>query len=432
MDSDAKPSSPFASPVNIARRLRQAGGLLLFAARRFYDGNYFQTAASLTYTTLLAVVPLMTIGFAIFSAFPSFSALQSDIQALIFRNLAPEIGDTLLEHVLAFMANAGKMPVFGVLGLAVTSVLLIWTIEGAFSSIWRVHEPRSLVTRILSFWAIVSLGPLFAGASLSLSDSLWTALQGEQFHGIAAPLLGVSSLSPLLVQMVGCALLYLIIPNRSVEWRDALAGGVVGSVLLEVSKAAFAWYMREFPAYQTIYGALATVPIFLFWLYVAWSTLLFGAVVTAAIPDWRAGRFDDGEGGAPPPGDLLTLALCVLDELSDSALKGRGLRRRALTRRLSFAPAQVEEMLERLRDAGWSAYTTQETWVVARDLSEATLSELLTDLRLGVQGPLRGRGAADRAWGDALARRLDAAEAGQGGPLGVSVKALLRSGAAAA
>ena len=130
MDSDAKPSSPLRTADMItaaAQGLRQVVGLLLFAARRFYDGNYFQTAASLTYTTLLAVVPLMTIGFAIFSAFPSFSALQSDIQALIFRNLAPEIGDTLLEHVLAFMANAGKMPVFGVLGLAVTSVLLIWT-----------------------------------------------------------------------------------------------------------------------------------------------------------------------------------------------------------------------------------------------------------------------------------------------------------------
>lgn len=438
MSSDANPPSPERAPEPAAERgppaarvlrwAKQTPGMLFFAGRRFYDDNCFQTAASLTYTTLLAVVPLMTIGFAIFSAFPAFGALQSEIQALIFRNLAPEIGDTLLEHVTAFMANAGRMPIFGVIGLAVTSVLLIWTIEGAFSAIWRVHEPRSLVTRILSFWAIVSLAPLFAGASLSLSSSLWAILQAGQFSDIARPSSGLTGGLAFLLQTAGCALVYLIIPNRPVEWRDALAGGVAGSVLLEISKAAFAWYMRTFPAYQTIYGALATVPIFLFWLYVAWSALLFGAVVTAAIPDWRAGRQAGGAGREPPaPGDQLALALAVLDELSLAAKQGGGLRRRDLVARLPFPAAQVEGMLERLRDADWVAHTTRETWVVARDLAEASLADLMTALRLGTHGALRGRGLSDRSWGAALAALLAEAESLQAPVFARPVKALLRA-----
>lgn len=437
MVHDAGPSSALRAPLSpllrARERLGQAGGLVWFAARRFYDDNCFQTAASLTYTTLLAVVPLMTIGFAIFSAFPAFSALQSDIQSLIFRNLAPEIGDTLLEHVTAFMANAGRMPVFGVLGLAITAVLLIWTIEGAFSAIWRVHEPRPLVTRILSFWAIVSLAPLFGGASLSLSSTLWAAVQGEQFNGLAgglagAALPGAGNLLPLLVQMAGCALLYLIIPNRPVNWRDALAGGVAASVLLEISKAGFAWYMRTFPAYQTIYGALATVPIFLFWLYVAWSTLLFGAVLTAAIPDWRAGRGRAGGLSALAPGDQLVLALGILDELSRAARQGRGLRRRDLAAQLPFAVAAVEAMLELLRDGDWLAHTTRETWIVTRDLSETPLLELLTVLRLGCHGRLRGRGAPERPWFAALSALLDEAESRQAAPLATPVKRILQDG----
>lgn len=424
-----------AAPPSLSRlrergweRIYQAGHLLAFAARRFYADNCFQTAASLTYTTLLAIVPLMTIGFAIFTAFPAFGALQNELQAMIFKNLVPEIGDALSDYLTSFMSNAGRMPVFGVLGLAVTAILLIWTIEGAFSSIWRVREPRALVTRVLSFWAIVSLGPLFAGVSLTLSSSVWTALQGERFQSFAMPILGFASLVPLLVQMMGCSLLYLIIPNRTVEVRDAVAGGVVGSLLLEASKIGFAWYMREFPAYQTIYGALATVPIFLFWLYVAWSTLLFGAVVTASMPEWRSGRAAGGGVGwdALAPGERLVLALSILQTLSASAKHGRGMRRREVAAAVSFGVVMVEGMLERLSRRGWVAQTTRETWVVPRDLAESTLLELMNDLELGVQGPLRGEWRIDADWAGRLKGVLDGADAGLTKTLSVSLKQLFR------
>ena len=409
-------------PVRMARELF---GFLEYSAMRFYNDNCFQTAASLTFTTLLAIVPLMTIGFAIFSAFPAFSALQTRIQEMIFRNMVPQIGDAILEYLGHFMANAGQMPIFGVIGLAVSAVLLIWTIEGAFAAIWRVKEPRSLVTRILSFWAIVSLTPLFAGASLTLSTSLWNVLHWVHLEELARPAAGFAGLLPFLLQWLGCALLYLIIPNRTVQWPDAVGGGAVGSLLLECSKAAFAWYMREFPAYQTIYGALATIPIFLFWLYIAWSTVLFGAVITGALPEWRAGKITRSGPEGLLPGQRLALALAVLHELMDACRLGVGMRRRTLVSRVPVGTVLIDGILEQLRDAHWVAHTTRDSWVVTRDLGEATLFDLLKALGIGMRGPVRGLGGLDLPWQERTAQLLETAEAGLQEVLSVPLKTLL-------
>ncbi len=405
--------------------IREVWGFIAYSAMRFYNDNCFQTAASLTYTSLLAMVPLMTIGFAIFSAFPAFGALQTRIQTVIFKNLVPEIGDAILEYLGAFMANAGQMPIFGVVGLAVSAVLLIWTIEGSFATVWRVREPRSYVTRILSFWAVVSLTPLFAGASLSLSSSLWAALQFAHLEGFADPLVGIGAVLPFLLQLVGCTLLYLIIPNREVYWLDAAAGGAVASLLLETSKAGFAWYMREFPAYQTIYGALATVPIFLFWVYIAWSTVLFGAVVAASLPEWRAGKITRGGPEGLLPAQRLGLALAVLHELLDASRLGVGLRRRTLVGRVPVGTVLIDGILEQLRDAHWVAHTTRNAWVVTRDLSEASLFDLMKALGIGLRGSVRGLGGLDLPWQERTAQLLEQAEKVQEEMLGMPIRTLL-------
>ena len=421
----AKPFAERRRKPRIVRLAQELFGFLGHAAMRFYNDNCFQTAASLTYTSLLAMVPLMTIGFAIFSAFPAFAELQKRVQELIFRNMVPQIGDAILEYLGHFMANAGQMPIFGVIGLAVSAVLLIWTIEGSFATVWRVREPRSLVTRILSFWAIVSLTPLFAGASLTLSSELWNALRLVHLEELAAPAAGFSGILPFLLQWIGCALLYLIIPNRTVLWMDAVGGGAVGSLLLEASKASFAWYMREFPAYQTIYGALATVPIFLFWLYVAWSTVLFGAVITAALPEWRAGKITRGGPEGLLPGQRLALALAVLHELMDANRLGVGMRRRTIVQRVPVGAVLIDGILEQLRDAHWVAHTTRDAWVVTRDLTEATLFDLMKALGIGLRGPVRNIGGLELPWQERTAQLLDAAETSQHEILSVPLKALL-------
>ncbi|SMH58985.1 YihY family inner membrane protein [Azospirillum agricola] len=412
-------------PARALAHGRELAGFVGHSMLRFYNDNCFQTAAALTYTSLLAIVPMMTIGFAIFSAFPAFSALQMRIQTAVIKNLVPEIGDAILEYLGTFMANAGQMPIFGVVGLAVSAVLLIWTIEGSFATVWRVREPRSYVTRILSFWAVVSLTPLFAGASLSLSSTLWSALEFAHLEGVVHPLVGFGMILPFVLQLIGCTLLYLIIPNRDVLWMDALCGGAVGSILLEGSKAVFAWYMREYPAYQTIYGALSTVPIFLFWLYIAWSTVLFGAVVAASLPEWRAGKITRGGPEGLLPAQRLALALAVLHELMDASRLGVGMRRRTMVARVPVGTLLIDGILEQLRDAHWVAHTTRDAWVVTRDLGEATLLDLMKALGIGLRGSVHGLGGLELPWQERTAHLLEQAEARQGDLLNVPIKALL-------
>lgn len=425
---DALPpdTSPVPSAVlGFGRWLWEAAHFIGHSALRFYNGNCFQTAASLTYTTLLAIVPLMTIGFAIFTAFPAFSAMQNRLQALIFRNMVPEIGDAILEYLGQFMVNAGQMTSFGVIGLAVSAILLMWTIEGSFAAIWRVQEPRSLVTRILSFWALLTFAPLLFGVSLSLSSSLWQVLEVFHISEYTYPFKGIGGLLPFAFQFIGCTFLYIVLPNRPVRWLDAACGGAVGALFLELSKAGFGWYLRAYPAYQTIYGALSTVPIFLFWIFIAWSTVLFGAVVTAALPEWRAGRITRAGPEGLLPAQRLALALAVLHELMQAARLGVGMRRRTLMARVPVGTLLVEAILLQLRDAHWVALTTRDSWVVTRDLGEATVNDLCKALGIGMRGSVRGLGRLRTPWEERAVRLVEEMEASESRILSITVKDLL-------
>ena len=247
---------------------RKVASFLQFLARRFIADDCLTTASALTYTSLLAIVPLMTIFFAIFQAFPAYQTIVGEAQRLLINNLVPEVGEALLANLNQFTANAGQLTGFGVVGLAVTSVMLFNTIEGSFSAIWKIREARPLVIRLLAFWALLTVTPLLFGAALSLSSAIFARLRLQEMAHM--PGLGLGLLLPGVIELIGFTLIYLMIPNREVRWQDALTGGAVAAVLLEISKAGFGWYVAAFPTYQTIYGALSVIPIFLVWLYIAW------------------------------------------------------------------------------------------------------------------------------------------------------------------
>jgi membrane protein len=383
----AKAAASF--PGMVPRFLSAVASLMSYSVNRFWWGNCFQAAAALTYTALLALVPLLTIGFAIFAAFPAYEALQREAQTLIFNNLVPQVGDALLEALGPFMANAGQLTAFGVIGLAFTAIMLLFTIEGSFNTIFNSREPRPVVLRILAFWAILTVAPLLFGASLSLSGQIFNLITTSAFGEVTRPFWGMGKLTPGLFEFMGCTLLYVVIPNRSVHWRDAAVGGLVAAALLEISKSLFALYMSRFPVYQTIYGALSSVPIFLVWLYIAWSALLFGAVVTASLPEWRSGRlFKSGSGGLLPT-QRIAVALAVLHELMQAGRLGVGLRRQTLLGRLPLGTTVIDGTLEVLADAHWVARTTRGAWIATRDFGEVTLEDLSKALSIGLRGPLR-------------------------------------------
>ncbi len=260
-----------------------------FLLQRFIADQGTNNAAALTYTTLFAVVPMMTVTFSMLSAIPAFQDTGEQIQNFIFRNFVPSAGETLQQYLRDFTTQARKLTWVGVVVLAATAFWMLVTIEKTFNTIWRVRQPRRGVSSFLLYWAILSLGPLLLGGGFAISTYI------TSLSLISGPdaLLGVQALlkfMPLLFSVAAFTLLYATVPNARVPLRHALLGGLFAAILFEVAKMLFGLYVRLFPGYQLIYGAFATVPLFLLWIYLSWLIVLFGAELVCNLgisQQWR-------------------------------------------------------------------------------------------------------------------------------------------------
>ena len=360
-------------------RLRLAGGFSLYALRRFYRDQCLEAAGSLSYTSLLAIVPAFAVGLSALTAFPLYSDARQAISALILRNMVPEVGEVIDTYVSQFAGAAVQLTAVGVVGLAVTAVLLLATIEWRFNFIWRVPTERPWLGRILAYWAILTLGPLLLGASLSLSSR---ALALADEAGLGVILARIAWVFPFLLSVAAFSSLYLIIPNRTVRWADGFMGGLVAALLFQLIQMTFGYYVTRFVSYQAVYGAIAALPIFLLWMYLMWAVVMLGAVVTAGLPEWRAERF----GGRTSGTHTLTLALslAILDGLRTPG----GRRVRELARRLGLATTMIDDRLHALYEAGYVAPTGGGRWLLARDLHTTTVDGLAHALGLHRAGEL--------------------------------------------
>jgi membrane protein len=274
------------SPLAILARIRS---FLSFLRHRFSETRLEQAAAALSYTSLLAIVPLMAIGFSVFAIFPGLDQSRDEVYTFLFQSFAPHLEDTIESKLATFAENASELTTVGLLFLFATAILLLSTIEKTFNQIWRVNVPRKLVPRLLAYWAAITLGPLLIGAGLSVSGYLFAATEwfGSEY---AENIRSFLRFLPFLLGTIAIALLYIVIPNCEVNWRDALIGGAIAAFLFEGAKKGFGIYLATFPTYEAVYGALAAIPIFLVWMFVSWFAVLAGGVLTAAIGDWRKGR----------------------------------------------------------------------------------------------------------------------------------------------
>ena len=261
---------------------------LHFIALRFKQDRCGQLSASLTFTTLLSLVPLITIALTLFSAFPVFADFSSHIKAFFLSNLMPETGGKMITRYMEqFAESAAKLTTVGIVFLATTAMLMMVTIDNAFNTIWRVHTQRNIIHRILIYWTVLTLGPLLVGGSLTLTSWLIGLSVGyaRQLSEVSVALLKIV---PVILTSLAFSLLYRIVPNRYVSLRHAIIGGIVGATLFEVMNRIFAFYISHFPTYKLIYGTFASFPIFLMWIYLSWFTVLLGALITAALPHWRS------------------------------------------------------------------------------------------------------------------------------------------------
>ena len=277
--------------------LTHGRAFLAYVLKRFVDDRCPGIAATLSYTSLLALVPLTAIGFAILAVFPVFEGVREEIQAFVFKNFVPDTGERLAEHFDGFVDNAGGLTTVGIAGLVVTATMLLATIGSTLNAIFRVARRRRLGARLLVYAGVIILGPLVLGAAVSLATNI-PALAEAAGIGAFTGLYGrLAWLVPVVIVVVAFSLFYAVVPNRTVPWRDAIAGGIAAGILFSMLRWAFGVYLVTFPVYRTLYGALAVVPIFLVWMYLSWAAVLFGAVLTASLADRRANGPAKGNNG---------------------------------------------------------------------------------------------------------------------------------------
>ena len=266
------------------KSLADAGRFANVIWHRYFDDHVQTNAAALAFTSVLALVPAAAVMFSMLSVFPVFQDWATELETFVYDNLVPAAGDVVQSHLQEFIGQTGKLTAFGLLLLLVSALLLLFTIEETLNKIWRVENSRSVMQRLLSYWAVLTLSPLLMGASLSLTSYLVsTALQGD---GNVAEARGwFLGVLPFLFETLAFVLLYTAVPNKPIRFKHALVGGVVAAVMFEITKQSFTWYISNFHGYEIIYGALSSIPIFLLWIYLSWLIVLIGAEITAVLGD---------------------------------------------------------------------------------------------------------------------------------------------------
>jgi len=355
---------------------------------RFREDRLGVTASSLTFTTTISLVPLFTVALAIFSAFPMFARLQARLQSWLVQSLVPDtIALQVLSYLNQFAAKAGEMGWAGALALLVTALALILTIDRKLNDIWRVRESRPLTQRVLVYWAVLTLGPLFLAGSLAVTSYALSASKGLVSSMPDALKLLLDTLQFALMT-AGVAALYRYVPNTRVRWSHALSGGLFVAAGLELAKKLLALYLSTVPTYSAVYGTFASLPILLIWIYLAWVIVLLGAVVAAYLPSLLSGIARRGD----TPGWNYQLALELMDQLVQARsaetpgreAASRGVSLAHLARALRVDGLQLEEPLRALRQLDWAGCLDEEEarWVLLIDPALTPLAPLANSLLL--------------------------------------------------
>ncbi len=345
---------------------------LLF--KRFSRDRCLSHATNLSFTWLLSVVPLMTVSLAILTAFPVFEEITAELQKSFFTYLTPKSGSIqdVQKYITEFSVKATQLTSIGVLFLIITALMLMNTIDNAFNEIWNVRIRRKPVIGFLVYWAVLTIGPLLVGVSLVVTSYLVTLPFLSSTVANVSNNQIILNLLPIIATSFAFTLMYMVVPNRSVSFKHALIGGIVASILFELSKKGFTLYVTAFPTYQFIYGALSTIPIFLIWVYISWVVVLVGAEITHCLSIFQAHNERKSTDN-----NALYEILDIIYVISIRQDKGQKVRSKDLLKDL---PLHEEyELLKHLEDLSYAAIvkrTHSGEWVLARSLDVYSLYEL--------------------------------------------------------
>jgi membrane protein len=358
--------------ISVGHQLHLLSNFISLVYSRFREERCFQLCGSLTFTTLLALVPLVTIMLMVMTAFPVFTELSDRLREFVLINLVPQAGSKVISvYVQQFSTNAAKLTAAGVTVLALTAIMLMLTIDRAFNTLWRVKRPRPLVQRLLIYWSLLTVGPILMGGSLTL----WSWLLTFSSTATAfAPKLAITLLKiiPIALTAAAFGLLYKMVPNRRVSIVDAAIGGIFAAIFFEVMRYGFGQFVTQFSSYKLVYGAFASIPIFLLWVYSSWVVVIFAAVITAGLSYWRSG----GVKNPGPPGSLFVDALETTVLLARSHQNGEVLSLEQLRSVVKLPWEEMEFILDRLVACGWVAKLQGHGWILARDADSIPVIEI--------------------------------------------------------
>ncbi len=320
------------------------------------------------------MVPLLAVAFAVFSRYPSFNRLLELGRDELLTVLAPAVAAEVIDRVETFVAAAQRLSLLGVVALAVSALLTLNTMDRAINDIWYVRRGRRLLTSLVAYAGVILAGPLLVGVGVSVTTYLASLELLHRWLGEEAARTGLLAWVPVAATLSGLTLIYKFVPNRPVRWRHALAGGVTGTVLLEGAKQGFGFYLATVPTYHVIYGALATIPVLLVWLFLFWSVILFGA--------WWASSLalaPQRRGGALALGDGTVAVLRVLGRFRDAGPAGLDLA--ALSRlEPELDRGGLRRLVRGLEHAGLLEEAGRRHWTWTAAADGLTLSELMARL----------------------------------------------------
>ena len=356
--------------------LKLIGKFYWFVLQRFFQQRCTEMAASLSYTSLLSLVPLMAVIFAGFSSFSVFQDLFEQVQHFVFDNFVPSSSEVIQEYLESFVGKASKLTLVGLISLFVIALMLMWQIDRALNQIWGVKKKKRFIQTFLTYWAVLTLGPLFIGLSLMVTSyltSLPLITSAADTIGYGAEML---AMIPIVLTMIVFTMVYLVVPNTKVPILHALVGGITAMFLFELAKRGFALYVSKNTTYTSLYGALATVPIFLIWIYISWVVTLLGAMTTRAMS-----LFDFTLSDKRYTVNPFLSAFHILRVLSNASQKGLSLSEKQIHEEPHLRQEKtLDSILYELEHQGWIHKTENELWAQARDLDNITLWDLYVEL----------------------------------------------------
>jgi len=356
-------------PLNLPQQVRWVNRLASHVWKHFQEDRCLEEAASLSYTSLLAMVPLLAVVFGIIAAFPVFSEWSANLKAFIFDTFMPAIGEQIVPYIDTFLESISSLTLPATIILVVTALLLMIRIEVAFNRIWRVDRSRTLVNRIVMYWAVLTLGPVLIGAAIALSVQKVLGVVGIQ-EAVSPALhrIGIFLLSWLAI-----SLCFWFVPNRRVQIKHALIGAFLSTILFELAKAGFIAYISH-ANYKVIYGALATVPIFLLWIYIVWNVILFGASLAASLTTFSDYRKYETDW---PKRWEFQLTYRLVGHLWNAQRDGKALSNgELLDLEQQASELQIVNLMSRMGDCHIVNTDENGSWILTRDLEDLSLGDL--------------------------------------------------------